>query len=78
MIQRTEPRLRQLRRAFNLSQYELAARARTSQAEISSVERGLIPGPALAKRLSELFKMPAEQLFEHVEINVLPLDSPVR
>src|SRR5437773_11091281 len=52
--------LRETRRGHGLSQAQLAARARTSQAAISRIERGLV-SPSVAT-LAQLLDLMGEQL----------------
>jgi transcriptional regulator with XRE-family HTH domain len=57
--------LRELRRRHGLTQAQLAARARTSQAAISRIERGLV-SPSVAT-LAELLDLMGEELVLHTE-----------
>jgi transcriptional regulator with XRE-family HTH domain len=52
--------LREIRRRHGLTQVQLAARARTSQAAISRIERGLV-SPSVAT-LAELLDLMGEEL----------------
>ena len=60
--------LRDARRRHGLTQAQLAARARTSQAAISRIERGLV-SPSVAT-LAELLDLMGEEL----TLDALPID----
>ena len=60
--------LRQVRRRHGLTQRQLAARARTSQAAISRLERGLVsPTVETLERLLDL-------MGEELELGAVPID----
>jgi transcriptional regulator with XRE-family HTH domain len=60
--------LREARRRHGLTQGQLAARARTSQAAISRIERGLVsPSVAMLARLLDL-------MGEELTLNTRPID----
>ena len=59
-------RMRAERKARNLTQAELALRARMSQSDVSAIENGRKPWPNQAKRLARVLKLRPEELTEAV------------
>lgn len=57
--------LRAAREAAGLDQAELAARAEITQATVSRVERGQVPGATVALRLARALNTTVEALFGH-------------